>query len=435
MIPFPQNSIPRIWTLTNALCEGAITEQELQELELLLETDPNAKEFYIDFININAEISWLISAKQHSAMDLGPRSPVDSLVAPPNRSPILGFLGNFADFLNHHSPISYMLLVVLFTATLTVSTYLLSARQSGKAAAEPEFIAKITVTKDCQWSTAISPPAEEMLLQAGRQLQLEKGIAQITYSNGAVVLLEGPVSFTVGSPNSGFLSQGKLTAQANTEKSRQFTILTPDARFVDLGTEFGVMIDDNGRAEVAIFSGKVHAEAKLADGRWDTPVALSEGEAVVCEGRKFIPFVAQRNNFPTLHPLPPPPPDPSYLRWLEASREMQKRQDLVAYYDFQPDPNNPKVLVNRAPSGDVFNGEIQNAIWTEGRFPVKRALDFTATGAGVRVNLPGEHKQMTLIAWINSKQFVNSYNCLLFSDTWNIAKKLHWQINKKVNSN
>ena len=51
--------------------------------------------------------------------------------------------------------------------------------------------------------------AEEVeQLQAGRQLQLEKGIVQITYSNGAVVLLEGPVSYTVDSPNSGFLGRG-----------------------------------------------------------------------------------------------------------------------------------------------------------------------------------------------------------------------------------
>ena len=35
--------------------------------------------------------------------------------------------------------------------------------------------------------------------------------------------------------------------------------------------------------QVAVFAGKVNAEAKLADGRWDTPVSLSKGEAVVCE--------------------------------------------------------------------------------------------------------------------------------------------------------
>ena len=62
----------------------------------------------------------------------------------------------------------------------------------------------------------------------------------------------------------------------------------------------------------------------------------------------------------------------TYQRWLDASRELQSRQDLVAYYDFQPDPNNPKVLLNRAPTGAAFNGEIQNATWVEGRFPEKK---------------------------------------------------------------
>ena len=90
-------------------------------------------------------------------------------------------------------------------------------------------------------------------------------------------MLEGPVSYTVDSPKSGFLSRGKLTARADTEESRQFTIDTPSARFVDLGTEFGVMIDDQGRSAVAVFSGKVNAEAKLANGRWSKPLLSRRG--------------------------------------------------------------------------------------------------------------------------------------------------------------
>ena len=90
-------------------------------------------------------------------------------------------------------------------------------------------------------------------------MQLEKGLVQITYSNKAVVLLEGPVSYTVDSPKSGFLSRGKLIARADTEQSRQFTIVTPNARFVDMGTEFGVAVEAKGRAAVAVFAGKVNS--------------------------------------------------------------------------------------------------------------------------------------------------------------------------------
>ena len=76
-------------------------------------------------------------------------------------------------------------------------------------------------------------------------------------------------------------------ARADTEESRQFKIITADARFEDLGTEFGVMIDDKGRIAVAVFAGKVKAEAKLADGRWTVPVSLGRGEAAVCEAAEF----------------------------------------------------------------------------------------------------------------------------------------------------
>jgi hypothetical protein len=267
-----------------------------------------------------------------------------------------------------------------------------------------------------------------MQLQVNRQLQLEKGIAQITYFNGAVVLIEGPAFFTVDSPKSGFLSRGKLTARADTEQSRQFSIVTPDARFVDLGTEFGVKIDEKGRAAVAVFAGKVNAEAKLADGRWTAPISLRKGEAVVCEGNKFTPQVAQRSNFPTLQPLPPLPPNLLYQSWLEASQELQKRSDIVAYFDFQRDDNNPNVLINRASTGAAFNGQIKKATWTKGRFEGKSALKFAAVDSGVLVNLPKKYEQMTLVTWVKISELNNFWNGILLSNDWSRSGQLHWEI-------
>jgi hypothetical protein len=437
MTSAPDNIDPRIWTLTNAVCQGTISKEEAQELESLLTADPRALEFYVDFLKINVEILWLLSIKPHSTMDSSPQAPPAPLTDAPERSPTLSFFGDWANFFHHHSSLSFMLLFVIFGMAVLATTYWLSPSHSNKVSAESDFVAQITATKGCQWSKAITPPTEWMQLQASQQLQLEKGMVQITYASGAVVLLEGPVSFTVGSPNSGFLSQGKLTARADSENSRQFTITTLNSRFVDLGTEFGVMIDDKGRAAVAVFAGKVHAEAKLADGRWDTPVALSAGEAVVCVERKFTSYIAQRSNFPTLHALPPPPPATPYQRWMDASGDLQKHKDLVAYYDFQPDPNNQNMLVNRASSGAIFNGEIQNATWTQGRFAEKGALEFMAADAGVRVNLPGEYRQMTVIAWVSNKLLTNHFNGVLMSDNFTQSGQLHLQImdSRQINMN
>jgi hypothetical protein len=424
----PDKNKQQLHELLSNLVDEKLSAQELKELQALLRNDPDAQQFYIKYTMLHSWLSW----------DYVEQSPAESRLLSlkkqedaeqPAQSPITGFLGDVANFLNHYSPLSFVLLVVAFGMTLWAAANWFAARQVNVAPpAEPVFAAQITATKDCQWSTAITPPTEMMQLQVGQQLQLDKGIAQVTYCSGAVVLLEGPASFTVGSANSGFLSQGRLTARAESAESREFAIVTPDARFVDLGTEFGVMIDEKGHAAAAVFKGKVKAEAKLPDGRWTAGISIREGEAVVCEAATFTRQVAQRENFPSLQPLPPPPP--SYQRWLEARRELQKRKDLLVYYDFQPEVDGPSVLVNRAPSGPALDGEIHNATWVDGRFTGKRALEFMSGDSGVRINIPGEYRQLTLIAWLSSQGLANDRNGILLSDGWLRRQELHWQFLK-----
>jgi hypothetical protein len=86
------------------------------------------------------------------------------------------------------------------------------------------------------------------------------------------------------------------------------------------------------------------------------------------------------------------------------------------------------VLLNRALTGAALNGEIQNATWVEGRFSEKKALEFMAADAGVRVNLPGEYRQMTVIAWVSRKRLTNHFNGILMSDDFTQSKQLHLQI-------
>ena len=50
-------------------------------------------------------------------------------------------------------------------------------------------------------------------LSAGQQLDLVRGLAEITFRSGARIVLNGPAHFTVGSPLGGKLQVGKLTAR------------------------------------------------------------------------------------------------------------------------------------------------------------------------------------------------------------------------------
>jgi hypothetical protein len=321
-----------------------------------------------------------------------------------------------------------LLVCVFFGLTLIGSYWMVSSidRPRVSPAMNLDYVAQISAVKDCKWSSSSVPPTDSEQLQIGRHLELDDGIVQITYSNHATVVLKGPASYTVDTPNSGYLSRGKLTARADTQESRQFTILTPNARFIDLGTEFGVKTDPKGRAEIAVFKGKVQAEAKLNGGRWTAPLSLSAGEAAICNNEKFTTQIVTRDKFPDIQPPLPPP----FQRWQYSNQKLQQREDLAAYYDFQRDPDNQNVLHNRAVTGTSLNGKIRKADWVEGRFPGKNALEFKNSNTGIRINLPKEFSSVTLAVWVNIDKLMknkeDNHNSLIMSDYWQKPLNTHW---------
>jgi hypothetical protein len=406
--------------LLEILNENELTPEQDARLQQIVARYPSARQYYLETMFFFGHLHWKAAHQE-----------VEEIHNPlPKPASILGFLGDSyrwgSEFFSRDTPFALLLIFILVGLSLIGSYWMVNAldRQIAISSAKPVYVAQITDTKECKWSTNMTPLTDTKQLQVGQQLELEKGMAKIIYSNKAVVVLEGPVSYTVDTPKSGYLSQGKLTVRADTEQSRQFTIATPDARFIDLGTEFGVMIDAQGRAAIAVFQGKVMAESKLAGGRWSAPVPLIEGDAAVCVGREFTQQVARRSSYPTMQPLSP------RQLWQDASREFQTYPNLVAYYDFEPDPNNRTVLPNRATTGADFDGKIQGAAWAEGRFPGKNALQFKNAKGGVRVNIPQEMSTVTLVAWVNVESLTenkeDNHNSIFMADCWKTPYATHW---------
>ena len=114
-------------------------------------------------------------------------------------------------------------------------------------------------------------------------------------------------------------------------------------------------------------------------------------------------------------PKEPPPDLTQFHRWEAFSKELRNRDDLLAYYDFQHDPNdkrdseNHELLRNKAKTAPgLFGRNYDGQLWgsvnmgeVEGRFPGKHSLKFDWFGDGVKINIPVECKQMTLAAWVN----------------------------------
>ncbi|MEN1679714.1 MAG: FecR domain-containing protein [Planctomycetota bacterium] len=90
----------------------------------------------------------------------------------------------------------------------------------------------------------------------GQRLQLEAGYAQVTFDDGAKVIVQGPADFRIDSSGQGTLNFGKLTALVP-RRAVGFRIETPTTDVVDLGTEFAVGVERSGKTEVHVKSGEV----------------------------------------------------------------------------------------------------------------------------------------------------------------------------------
>ncbi|NLE38313.1 MAG: FecR domain-containing protein [Pirellulaceae bacterium] len=146
----------------------------------------------------------------------------------------------------------------------------------------PEPLALIARSRDCVGRLDDQPTT----LFAGRnlfekqRLSLDKGLVEIQFTDGASALIEGPASFEILGGNAGSLTRGRLAAVVPPE-AHGFTVETPSVRVVDLGTEFGVLVDDDGRVEAHVFGGQVEVvlPGESADLHGETAL-LIQGEAL-----------------------------------------------------------------------------------------------------------------------------------------------------------
>jgi hypothetical protein len=173
----------------------------------------------------------------------------------------------------------------------------------------PAAVATVTGTADCRWAhdRSTTPPAVPGdSVSIGRTYAIRSGLLEITYDGGAMVILEGPAVFRVDSATGGFLSRGKLCARidgvagswgertANPDHSaagmrptpslaprpsgkvesrelrveshsQLFTVRTPTAVVTDLGTEFGVEVNDKGDTVSHVYRGAVRFQVVAGD--------------------------------------------------------------------------------------------------------------------------------------------------------------------------
>lgn len=120
-------------------------------------------------------------------------------------------------------------------------------------------------TDGTQWGgDTVVPTGSQVLL--GQRLRIQEGTVELRMASGVRILTEGNISLFFTGPNNLYLERGSLVAQVVPE-AIGFTVRSPDADFVDLGTEFGVIVDPENMSKTKVIAGKINVETQSKKGK------------------------------------------------------------------------------------------------------------------------------------------------------------------------
>jgi hypothetical protein len=276
-------------------------------------------------------------------------------------------------------------------------------------------------TVNAEWADNATAVQAGDTLNTGA-LALRSGLAQIDFFSGASLIVEGPAELDLVSPWEAVCHQGKARVRVP-PSAHGFRFAAPGLKLVDLGTEFAINVDPRQREpEVHVFNGEVVAHP---DGVAE--VHLRQGQSL----RGATMAALDPHTFLSHGQLNQLAAEQDALRdaaWWQWS--LQARQDprLLVYYPMRHTPEWERLVANVANDGDKSrNGGAVGAVWTQGRWTGKDALEFKRPGSRVRLQLDGTYAAITLACWARVDGIDRKYSALMLTDGYDPGAP-HWQI-------
>lgn len=153
----------------------------------------------------------------------------------------------------------------------------------------PAGLAQLVASTDAEWR-GLSPQLTEPL--AAGTYHLQQGAIDLVFVDGAKVSLRGPASFELRSSRHLHVTTGNVVARIP-EEALGFVVTSPQSTVVDLGTEFGLAVDEAGNTDVHVLEGLV----EVADTRDPS------GQGVLVEAGTAKRFVGKSSAVPVDIPL------------------------------------------------------------------------------------------------------------------------------------
>jgi hypothetical protein len=265
--------------LVDDYCSGLIDEARVRRLEAYLLGDAAARGYFAEYFHHHTELHFAVRAGRAA-----------DAVLERLASEGAGGEGVARSGRRWSVPRRWLSVAVLVAAAAAVVAWLgprfggghSTPLPSAPAGSAGENVAWLVNAQDCRWDDAEQRPGRDM--RAGKELHLVGGLAEIEFDCGARVILQGSAGLELLSGRSARLLAGTLTARVPA-RAKGFTVLTPHNEVVDLGTEFGLSVENGGAATVRVFTGKVVAYPLGTDRGADPGVTIRQDQAARLDGR------------------------------------------------------------------------------------------------------------------------------------------------------
>ena len=449
-----------LFELMAAMREGIIDADGIARIETLTRESSALRRFYIEHTRLSADLR--LSHDIHLVEQTLARALQDQVGSEPTPAPLApsrpasgGVTGSdFSDerFSNGQNLIARMpgLAAILLIAVPAIFLGALIARQLWYADSMPRvatarmplatesgslsplvreprpYVAQLTQAVDCVWAKSEQATRLGLPIRSGRRLALQEGLIEISFFDGARLAAHGPTVLELKSSDSAVLVSGEVRVRADVN-AVGFTLLTSRVAVVDMGTEFGVRVDDAGRAQVDVFEGQVLAQVMGPAGTVRENIPIAEGRAVRFDQKAHAvsshladsPYVVDLAELPG-----------GYQRWRAYSDSLACDPDLVAYYTFEDQQSGDLRLQNHSLQGSLLDGHVVHAQWAQGRWPDKGALEFRSRDDRVLIDLPGEFDVLSLATWVRLDESARTPDSLLHSDghVWDNPGVIHWMV-------
>jgi hypothetical protein len=269
---------PERHRLLSAWCDGSLSDDQIDQLDELLRSDPEFRAFYVEYMD------------QHAALAAGAVSVGDHLL--PNGADSGETLGvepkggcGGGRRPRVFAARSWPWVAAAALLLIGVAGWLRPMGKRGLEQVGPgvgpvagpptagpplrlahrEGFAVVLQLDGAEWEpTSGREPSEGEVLST-RRLALKSGRITLGLLSGVMLTLEGPADLDLLAVDRVHCRRGRLRTRVPAG-AEGFLVSTPGSAVVDRGTEFGLNVADDGKAQVMVFEGSAEAAVLNASG-------------------------------------------------------------------------------------------------------------------------------------------------------------------------